>query len=109
MALLMDQRRKNIELRRNMKGAFAGRAGRATDFRLRYQGGISPGVWTQGSIRGFYGTVNLHGHRVWKKSGPRGFLSAMTFIDIDGTMAPTLVMKGGMPLFLQRDAWDYAL
>ena len=60
----------------------------------------------QGSILDLMEAINTTRQRVWKKQ-PRGFLS-QAFIDIDGTMAPTLGQcKGGMALSY-KGIWGYA-
>jgi hypothetical protein len=103
-ALLDGQRLEDIELRRNdeafLDGLGAQRIPDPTtsgDFTRRFD---------QGSILDLMEAINTTRQRVWKKQ-PRGFLS-QAFIDIDGTMAPTLGQcKGGMALSY-KGIWGYA-
>jgi hypothetical protein len=60
----------------------------------------------QGAILELMEAINATRQRVWKEQ-PRGFLS-QAFIDIDGTIAPTLgECKGGMALSY-KGIWGYA-
>ena len=103
-ALLDGQRLEDIELRRNdeafLDGLGAQRIPDPTtsgDFTRRFD---------QGSILDLMEAINTTRQRMWKKQ-PRGFLS-QAFIDIDGTMAPTLGQcKGGMALSY-KGIWGYA-
>jgi hypothetical protein len=103
-ALLDGQRLEDIELRRNdeafLDGLGAQRIPDPTtsgDFTRRFD---------QDSILDLMEAINTTRQRVWKKQ-PRGFLS-QAFIDIDGTMAPTLGQcKGGMALSY-KGIWGYA-
>jgi hypothetical protein len=103
-ALLDGQRLEDIELRRNdeafLDGLGAQRIPDPTtsgDFTRRFD---------QGSILDLMEAINTTRQRTWKKQ-PRGFLS-QAFIDIDGTMAPTLGQcKGGMALSY-KGIWGYA-
>ena len=103
-ALLDGQRLEDIELRRNdeafLEGLGAQRIPDPTtsgDFTRRFD---------QGSILDLLEAINTTRQRVWKKQ-PRGFL-AQAFLDIDGTMAPTLgACKGGIGLSY-KGIWGYA-
>jgi Transposase DDE domain group 1 len=103
-ALLDGLRLEDIELRRNdeafLDGLGAQRIPDPTtsgDFTRRFE---------QGSILDLMEAINTTRQRVWKEQ-PRGFLS-QAFIDIDGTMAPTLgECKGGMGLSY-KGVWGYA-
>ncbi len=103
-ALLDGQRLEDIELRRNdeafLEGLGAQRIPDPTtsgDFTRRFD---------QGSILDLLEAINTTRQRVWKKQ-PRAFL-AQAFLDIDGTMAPTLgECKGGVGLSY-KGIWGYA-
>jgi Transposase DDE domain group 1 len=103
-ALLDGQRLEDIELRRNdeafLEGLGAQRIPDPTtsgDFTRRFD---------QGAILDLMEALNTTRQRVWKKQ-PLGFLS-QAFIDIDGTMAPTLgECKGGIGLSY-KGIWGYA-
>ncbi len=103
-ALLDGQRLEDIELRRNdeafLEGLGAQRIPDPTtsgDFTRRFD---------QGSILDLLEAINTTRQRVWKKQ-PRAFL-AQAFLDIDGTMAPTLgACKGGVGLSY-KGIWGYA-
>jgi hypothetical protein len=103
-ALLDGQRLEDIELRRNdeafLDGLGAQRIPDPTtsgDFTRRFD---------QGAIVELMEAINAPRRRVWQKQ-PRGFLSH-AFIDIDGTVAPTLgKCKGGMALSY-KGIWGYA-
>jgi DDE family transposase len=103
-ALLDGQRLEDIELRRNdeafLDGLGAQRIPDPTtsgDFTRRFD---------QGSILDLMEAINTTRQRVWKEQ-PRGFLS-QAFIDIDGTIAPTLgECKGGIGLSY-KGIWGYA-
>jgi hypothetical protein len=103
-ALLDGQRLEDIELRRNdeafLDGLGAQRIPDPTtsgDFTRRFN---------QGSILDLMEAINTTRQRVWKKQ-PRGFLW-QAFIDVDGTIAPTLgECKGGMALSY-KGIWGYA-
>ncbi len=103
-ALFDGQRLEDIELRRNdeafLEGLGAQRIPDPTtsgDFTRRFD---------QGSILDLLEAINTTRQRVWKKQ-PRAFL-AQAFLDIDGTMAPTLgACKGGVGLSY-KGIWGYA-
>src|SRR5258708_40321830 len=103
-ALLDGQRLEDIELRRNDEAFLDGLGAQ------RIPDPTTSGDFTrrvdQGSILDLMEAINTTRQPVWKKQ-PRGFLSP-DFIDIDGTMAPTLGQcKGGMALSY-KGIWGYA-
>jgi hypothetical protein len=103
-ALLGGQRLEDIELRRN-DATFLDALGAARipdpttsgDFTRRFD---------QADITALLETINRTRQGVWRRQ-PRGFLQE-AFVDVDGTIAPTLgECKGGMALSY-NGIWGYA-
>jgi hypothetical protein len=103
-ALLGGQRLEDIELRRN-DATFLDALGAARipdpttsgDFTRRFD---------EADITALLETINRTRQNVWRRQ-PRGFLQE-AFVDVDGTIAPTLgECKGGMALSY-KGIWGYA-
>lgn len=103
-ALLQGVRLQDIELRRNDEAFLDGLAAQripdpttSGDFTRRFE---------QSDIVDLMEAINSVRQRVWRRQAP-GFLQE-AFIDIDGTIAPTLgECKGGMALSY-KGIWGYA-